>query len=90
MDAAASAGLDPSKLNASDKREVQQALNNEAQKANIQQTVHQLTEVCWKKCVPGKISSASMDRSEEACAQNCVDRWMDTNFAILKQLEQMR
>jgi hypothetical protein len=52
--------------------------------------VHQLSEVCWKKCITGKISSGSMDRTEEACTQNCVDRWMDANFQVLKHLEQMR
>ncbi|PGH11379.1 hypothetical protein AJ80_07170 [Polytolypa hystricis UAMH7299] len=82
--------LDPSRLNAADRQEVTQFITNEAQKANIQTTVHHLADVCWKKCVPGKISSGSLDRGEEACAQNCVNRWMDANMAVLKHLEQLR
>lgn len=52
--------------------------------------VHQLNDTCWKKCVTGKISTASLAKSEETCAQNCVERWMDTQVSILKQLETMR
>ena len=52
--------------------------------------VHQLNDTCWKKCVTGKISSGSLSKSEETCAQNCVERWMDTQVSILKQLETMR
>ncbi|KAK2797762.1 hypothetical protein FQN50_009091 [Emmonsiellopsis sp. PD_5] len=82
--------LDASKLNDADRREVTQFISNEAQKANIQQNVHHLADVCWKKCVPGKVSSGALDRNEESCAQNCVDRWMDANFAVLKHLETLR
>jgi len=82
--------LDPSKLNAADRREVTQFIANEAQKSNIQSTVHHLADVCWKKCVTGKVSSGRLDRSEETCTQNCVDRWMDANLAVLKHLEMLR
>ncbi|PGH05970.1 hypothetical protein AJ79_06659 [Helicocarpus griseus UAMH5409] len=82
--------IDVSKLNDTDKREVQQFVHNEAQKAAIQSNVHQLTDMCWKKCVTGKISGGNLERGEESCAQNCVDRWMDANNAILKHLESLR
>ncbi|KAJ6096791.1 mitochondrial import inner membrane translocase subunit Tim8 [Penicillium sp. IBT 16267x] len=81
---------DLSKLNEADKKELNQVLENEAQKSNIQQMVHQLSDVCWKKCITTKISSNTLNRTEEACAQNCVDRWMDTQIGILKHLEEMR
>ncbi|KAJ5728006.1 mitochondrial import inner membrane translocase subunit Tim8 [Penicillium malachiteum] len=79
-----------SRLNDADKKELNQILANESQKSNIQQMVHQLNDVCWKKCVTGKITSKTLDRTEEACAQNCVERWMDTQMGILKHLENMR
>ncbi|EEQ29125.1 Mitochondrial import inner membrane translocase subunit tim8 [Microsporum canis] len=82
--------LDPSKLSASDKKELQQILANEAQKTNIQQTVHHLTDVCWKKCVPGKVSGGALDKNELSCAQNCVNRWMDANLSVMKHLETLR
>ncbi|EYE99523.1 Tim10/DDP family zinc finger protein [Aspergillus ruber CBS 135680] len=84
------AQLDLSKLSDADKKELNQFLTNEAQKSNIQQTVHHLADVCWKKCITGKVSSGRLDRAEEACAQNCVERWMDTNLSVLKHLEALR
>ncbi|EEA24662.1 Mitochondrial import inner membrane translocase subunit tim8 [Talaromyces marneffei ATCC 18224] len=82
--------IDISKLSATDRNELNQFLQNETQKSTIQQTVHHLSEMCFKKCITGKISSNKLDRTEESCAQNCVDRWMDANFAIYKHWETLR
>ncbi|KMU73064.1 hypothetical protein CISG_03325 [Coccidioides immitis RMSCC 3703] len=38
----------------------------------------------------GKVSGGALDRNEEACAKNCVERWMDANLAVLKHLETLR
>ncbi|EKD14830.1 Tim10/DDP family zinc finger [Drepanopeziza brunnea f. sp. 'multigermtubi' MB_m1] len=80
---------DLSKLTAKDKQELQQFLNHESQRAQIQQTVHTLTDLCWKKCVTGTIKSGALDKNEESCAKNCVDRYLDANFAIIKRLNGM-
>ena len=45
---------------------------------------------CFRKCINSKISSGKLDRSEEPCMQNCVDRYMDANMTVIKHLEQMR
>ncbi|KAH0566411.1 hypothetical protein GP486_000194 [Trichoglossum hirsutum] len=82
--------VDLSKLTDKDKQELQQFLLNESQKARIQQSVHSLTDICWKKCVTGRISSGRVDGKEESCLQNCVDRFMDANLTVLKHLEEMR
>ncbi|KAL3427101.1 mitochondrial import inner membrane translocase subunit Tim8 [Phlyctema vagabunda] len=82
--------LDLSKLSAKDKQELQQFIVNESQKARIQQSVHNLTDICWKKCVTGTIRSGKLDKSEETCAANCVDRFLDANFTVIKHLEAMR
>jgi import inner membrane translocase subunit TIM8 len=52
--------------------------------------IHSLTDTCFRKCITGKISSGKLDRSEEPCMQNCVDRFMDANLVVIKNLEQMR
>jgi hypothetical protein len=52
--------------------------------------VHTLTDVCWRKCVTGTIRSGKLDKTEDACAQNCVDRFLDANFLVIKHLESMR
>ena len=52
--------------------------------------VHSLTDMCFRKCVTSKISAGKLDRSEEPCMMNCVDRYMDANMTVIKHLEQMR
>lgn len=52
--------------------------------------VHNLTDICWKKCVTGSIKSGKLDRSEESCAQNCVDRFLDANDTVLRHLSEMK
>lgn len=60
-------------------------------KANLTPAaVHNLTDICWTKCVTGSIKSGTLDKSEETCARNCVDRFLDANFLVIKQLEGMR
>ena len=52
--------------------------------------IHELTDLCWKKCVTGGISSSTLDRKEGPCIQNCVERFLDANEAIVKHLGVMR
>ncbi|TVY51591.1 Mitochondrial import inner membrane translocase subunit TIM8 [Lachnellula cervina] len=82
--------VDLSKLSDKDKQELQQFVVNESQKARIQQTVHSLTETCFKKCVTGAIRSGKLEKGEESCTQNCVGRFLDANFTVIRHLEQMR
>ncbi|KAI9817302.1 MAG: Mitochondrial import inner membrane translocase subunit tim8 [Thelocarpon impressellum] len=90
MDTSNSQSLDIANLSAADKAELQKFVAGETQKARIQNSVHSLTDVCWRKCVPGKISSAVLEKGEVACAQNCVERFMDANMLVLKGLEALR
>ncbi|RJE22134.1 hypothetical protein PHISCL_05531 [Aspergillus sclerotialis] len=82
--------VDVTKLSDNDKKELNQFLASEAQKSTIQQSVHHLTDACWKKCITSRVTAGRLDSSEESCAQNCVERWMDTNLAVLKHLEVLR
>ncbi|KAF2773514.1 hypothetical protein EJ03DRAFT_323468 [Teratosphaeria nubilosa] len=77
-------------MSAKDKQELNQFIVNESQKAQIQSTVHSLTDTCFRKCITSRISSGKLDRTEEPCMQNCVDRFMDANLTVIKNLEQMR
>ncbi|KAI9811812.1 MAG: Mitochondrial import inner membrane translocase subunit tim8 [Phylliscum demangeonii] len=83
---------DLSNLTVQDRQELQQFLDNEMQKARLQGVVHAMTERCWKKCMPSgsKISSGKLERGEESCLQNCVDRYLDASNTVLKHLETMR
>ena len=53
--------------------------------------VHSLTDTCFRKCIPmGSVKSAKLDKYEEPCVRQCVDRFLDANFLVLRELEKMR
>ncbi|KAG5952928.1 Mitochondrial import inner membrane translocase subunit tim8 [Claviceps sorghi] len=82
--------LDLEKLNEKDKTDLRQFLANEQQRSHIQSQTHNLTQVCWKKCITGSIRNSKLDRAEETCLANCVDRFLDMNFLTMKHLQNMR
>ncbi|XP_006764340.1 PREDICTED: mitochondrial import inner membrane translocase subunit Tim8 A [Myotis davidii] len=66
--------------------QLQHFIEVETQKQRFQQLVHQMTELCWEKCMdkPGP----KLDSRAEACFVNCVERFIDTSQFILNRLEQ--
>ncbi|XP_044532829.1 mitochondrial import inner membrane translocase subunit Tim8 A-like [Gracilinanus agilis] len=58
----------------------------ETQKQRYKHLVHQMTELCWEKCMdkPGP----KLDSRAETCFVNCVERFIDTSQFILNRLEQ--
>ncbi|KAI5365313.1 Putative Tim10-like domain superfamily protein [Septoria linicola] len=77
-------------LSAKDRQDLNQFIQGESQKAQIQQTVHGLTDTCFKKCITSRITQGGLDRYEEPCMRNCVDRFMDANQTVIQHLERMR
>jgi import inner membrane translocase subunit TIM8 len=51
---------------------------------------HELTSICWKKCIAPRSSGGALDKTEQSCLANCVDRFMDANLATMKHLASMR
>ncbi|KAL5382781.1 hypothetical protein DPSP01_006340 [Paraphaeosphaeria sporulosa] len=85
------ANVDVSKLSDRDKQELQQFVVNESQKARIQSSIHSLTDVCFKKCIPaGGVKNGKLDKYEEPCVRQCVDRFLDANLVVLRELERLR
>lgn len=100
--------MDISSLSNNDKQDIQHFVQNEQQKADIQQSesmasnskclescywsqadVHNLANMCFQKCITGTIRDGKLDRYEEPCVQNCVQRFMDMNGVILQNLSKM-
>ena len=52
--------------------------------------IHALNSTCFNKCITGRISQGALDRNEEPCMKNCVDRYMDANMLVLRHLDKMR
>ncbi|KAJ4353837.1 Mitochondrial import inner membrane translocase subunit tim8 [Didymosphaeria variabile] len=85
------ANVDVSKLSDRDKQELQQFVVNESQKARIQSSIHSLTDTCFKKCIPaGGVKNGKLDKYEEPCVRQCVDRFLDANLVVLRELERLR
>ncbi|KAF2128613.1 hypothetical protein P153DRAFT_342516 [Dothidotthia symphoricarpi CBS 119687] len=83
--------IDISKLSTADKQALQQFVMNEGQKARIQSSIHALTDTCFRKCIPmGVVKSGKLDRYEEPCMRQCVDRFLDANLVVLRELERLR
>ncbi|KAH8170767.1 tim10/DDP family zinc finger domain-containing protein [Sarocladium implicatum] len=78
------------KLSESDKNDLRKFLATEQQKTQIQSQTHMLTDMCWKKCVSGSIKSTKLDRTEEGCLTNCVDRFLDLGNLTIKHINSMR
>ncbi|KAF1947114.1 hypothetical protein EJ02DRAFT_392983 [Clathrospora elynae] len=82
---------DLTKLSDRDKQELQQFVMNESQKARIQSSIHSLTDTCFRKCIPaGNVKNGKLDKYEEPCMRQCVDRFLDANMVVLKELERLR
>ncbi|KAL2260879.1 hypothetical protein VTK26DRAFT_5008 [Humicola hyalothermophila] len=81
---------DIEKLNDKDKAELRQFFTSEEQRSRIRSQTHVLTDMCFKKCVGSSVRSGSLDKSEQTCLANCVDRFMDANLATVKHLASMR
>ncbi|CEL56768.1 Mitochondrial import inner membrane translocase subunit TIM8 OS=Cryptococcus neoformans var, neoformans serotype D (strain B-3501A) GN=TIM8 PE=3 SV=1 [Rhizoctonia solani AG-1 IB] len=58
------------KFDEATQRELQAFIEQEQAKARVQATTHQLTDMCWTKCVTGSISTR-FSSSEAYCLQNC-------------------
>ncbi|KAF2868365.1 Tim10/DDP family zinc finger-domain-containing protein [Massariosphaeria phaeospora] len=92
-DAGSSLGnADLSKLSDRDKQELQQFVINESQRARIQSSIHSLTDMCFRKCISaGTVKTGKLDaRYEEPCLRQCVDRFLDANMVVVKELERLR
>jgi len=66
--------------------DMQQFIQAETAKSQIQNVMHDLNEKCWDTCVEGKPSN-KLDGRTESCIKNCVERFIDTNLLILQRFE---
>lgn len=67
--------------------ELQQFLMMEQQKAQMQGTIHKMTDTCWDTCIDRPRDK--LDYKTETCLTNCVDRFLDTTLQITNRFQQM-
>jgi mitochondrial import inner membrane translocase subunit TIM8 len=57
----------------------------------IDVAIHSLTDTCFRKCIPaGTVKNGKLDKYEEPCMRQCVDRFLDANLVVLRELERLR
>lgn len=76
-----------SQLDDASRKEVAQWVENEMAQAKLRSTIHNFTEICFRKCVTS-IGTQTLAKTEELCLQNCLNRFLDTNTAIVKLIQE--
>jgi import inner membrane translocase subunit TIM8 len=61
------------------------AVQQEQQRALVQQVISKLTEVCWNKCVTS--TSSGMGSREKTCVENCSKRYIDASSFVQARLQ---
>ncbi|KAI0047801.1 hypothetical protein FA95DRAFT_1491972, partial [Auriscalpium vulgare] len=70
-------------------KELQTFLDREQAQARVQQSIHNLTSMCWDKCITST-PSTRFSRGEEGCLANCVERFLDTSLFIVNKIQEQR
>ncbi|BFF96091.1 mitochondrial import inner membrane translocase subunit Tim8-like [Drosophila madeirensis] len=68
-------------------QELQDFLDLEKQKAQVNAQLDEFNEICWEKCI-GR-PSTKLDHATEMCLSNCVDRFIDTSVLITKRFAEI-
>ncbi|ERM98243.1 mitochondrial import inner membrane translocase subunit TIM8 isoform X2 [Amborella trichopoda] len=69
-----------------DSAKFQRLLEQEQQRAMVNQMVAKLTDVCWDKCVTGSVGS-SFSHSEVTCLSNCAQRYMELSMLTVQRFK---
>ncbi|KAI4336363.1 hypothetical protein L6164_014898 [Bauhinia variegata] len=72
-----------------DSAELQQIINQEKEKAMLNEMVAKLTSACWDKCITSTPGS-KFSSSETSCLTNCAQRYMDMSILIVKRFQNMQ
>jgi import inner membrane translocase subunit TIM8 len=64
-------------------------LQQEKQKAVLNELVGKLTDVCWDKCITSTPGS-KFSSSESSCLTNCAQRFLETSSLILRRFQSLQ
>ncbi|XP_031475074.1 mitochondrial import inner membrane translocase subunit TIM8 [Nymphaea colorata] len=78
--------MDPSSL---DSAELQRFLQQEKEKAMVNEMVGKLTSVCWDKCITSAAGS-KFSSSETTCLTNCAQRYIEMSQIIMRRFQSMQ
>jgi import inner membrane translocase subunit TIM8 len=63
-------------------------LQQEKERAMVNEMVAKLTSACWDKCITSSPGS-KFSSSESSCLSNCAQRYMDMSLIIMKRFQSM-
>ncbi|XP_055337205.1 mitochondrial import inner membrane translocase subunit Tim8 A-like [Paramacrobiotus metropolitanus] len=66
--------------------DLQDFIQVQQQKAQLQSSAHKLTDMCWDRCIGDKPSS-KLDGKTEVCLSNCVERFIDASMFLVNRLQ---
>lgn len=64
-------------------------VQQEKQKAVLNELVGKLTDVCWDKCITGTPGS-KFSSGESSCLTNCAQRFLETSSLILRRFQSLQ
>lgn len=78
-------------LDETSRKEILQFIESENSKSKVQMSIHNFSNMCFKKCNENKpISTNTLDKNEEQCLSNCLNRFLDTNIKVVQALQGQR
>lgn len=78
-------------LDENSRKEILQFIESENSKSKVQMSIHNFTDMCFKKCNENKpITSNTLDMAEEQCLSNCLNRFLDTNIRVVQALQSQK
>ncbi|ODV92996.1 hypothetical protein PACTADRAFT_47368 [Pachysolen tannophilus NRRL Y-2460] len=85
--------LDPqelSRLDEQSKKDIMKFINSENSKSKVQMQIHTFTDMCFKKCISGPVTTGQLIGNEEQCINNCLNRYLDVNIKVVQQLQNVQ
>lgn len=75
-------------LDDNSRKEILEFIEAENSKSKVQMSIHNFTDMCFKKCNENRpITSNALDKTEEQCLSNCLNRFLDTNIKVVQALQ---
>lgn len=75
-------------LDEASRKDILQFIDAENAKSKVQMSIHNFTDMCFKKCnanVP--VTSSTLTGPDEQCLANCLNRFLDTNIRVVQALQ---
>lgn len=74
-------------LNDNDRKEVLKFIEAENSKSKVQMSIHNFTDLCFKKCNDNTPMNGLLSGQDEQCLHNCLNRFLDTNIKVVQSLQ---